>query len=112
MEELKHVGKAYERSDGIRKVTGAAEYVDDIRLPRMLYAAVKRSPYAHAKILSVDLEEAKKLPGVKCAICGDEFEFEQMHGDHIKPWSRGGHTTPDNCQMLCRDCNLKKGAQE
>ena len=73
MEELKHVGKAYERSDGIRKVTGAAEYVDDIRLPRMLYAAVKRSPYAHAKILSVDLEEAKKLPGVKCAICGDEY---------------------------------------
>lgn len=48
----------------------------------------------------------------KCAICGEEFEFEQMHGDHIKPWSRGGHTTPDNCQMLCRDCNLKKGAQE
>lgn len=49
--------------------------------------------------------------GHKCAICGKEFTFEQMHGDHIKPWSRGGHTTPDNCQMLCRDCNLKKGAQ-
>jgi 5-methylcytosine-specific restriction endonuclease McrA len=35
-----------------------------------------------------------------------------MHGDHIVPWSRGGHTTADNLQMLCRDCNLKKGAQE
>ena len=34
-----------------------------------------------------------------------------MHADHIVPWSRGGHTVPDNCQMLCRDCNLKKGAQ-
>lgn len=34
-----------------------------------------------------------------------------MHADHIQPWSKGGHTTPDNCQMLCRDCNLKKGAQ-
>ena len=32
--------------------------------------------------------------------------------DHITPWSKGGKTTPDNCQMLCRDCNLKKGAQE
>lgn len=73
MEDLKHVGKSYDRSDGVRKVTGAAEYVDDIRLPRMLYAAVKRSPYAHAKILSVDLTEARKLPGVKCAICGDEY---------------------------------------
>lgn len=31
-----------------------------------------------------------------------------MEGDHTKPWSKGGHTTPDNCQMLCRDCNGKK----
>lgn len=48
----------------------------------------------------------------KCAICGEEFEYNQMHGDHIVPWSKGGKTTEDNCQMLCRDCNLKKGAQE
>lgn len=46
-----------------------------------------------------------------CPICGEHFEYEEMHADHIVPWSRGGHTTPDNCQMLCRDCNLKKGAQ-
>lgn len=49
--------------------------------------------------------------GHKCAICGKEFAFEEMHGDHIEPWSKGGHTTKENCQMLCRDCNLKKGAQ-
>lgn len=41
-------------------------------------------------------------------ICKQHFEFEEMEGDHIKPWSKGGHTTPDNCQMLCRDCNGKK----
>ena len=46
-----------------------------------------------------------------CPICGKHFEFEEMHADHIVPWSKGGKTTPDNCQMLCRDCNLKKGAQ-
>ena len=44
----------------------------------------------------------------KCAICGKTFEFEEMHADHIKPWSKGGATVPENCQMLCRDCNLKK----
>lgn len=49
--------------------------------------------------------------GHKCAVCGKEFGFDEMHADHIKPWSKGGHTTPENCQMLCRDCNLKKGAQ-
>lgn len=43
-----------------------------------------------------------------CPICKQHFEFEEMEGDHIKPWSKGGHTTPDNCQMLCRDCNGKK----
>lgn len=56
--------------------------------------------------------EAYEKQDHKCAICGKEFELDQMHGDHIVPWSKGGHTTPDNCQMLCRDCNLKKGAQE
>lgn len=44
----------------------------------------------------------------KCPSCGKEFEFEQMHGDHIVPWSKGGKTTSENCQMLCRDCNIKK----
>ncbi len=43
-----------------------------------------------------------------CPICGQHFEFEQMEGDHIKPWSKGGHTIPENCQMLCKDCNGKK----
>lgn len=47
----------------------------------------------------------------KCAICGETFEFEEMHADHITPWSKGGKTVPENCQMLCRDCNLKKGAE-
>lgn len=46
----------------------------------------------------------------KCVICG-EFEFEEMHGDHIILWSKGWHTISENCQMLCRDCNWKKGVQ-
>lgn len=43
-----------------------------------------------------------------CPICGQHFEFNEMEGDHIKPWSKGGHTVQDNCQMLCRACNGKK----
>ncbi len=45
----------------------------------------------------------------KCAFCGKECAFEEMHGDHIVPWSKGGKTTPENCQMLCVRCNLGKG---
>lgn len=57
------------------------------------------------------MQHAYELQEHKCAICRETFEFKDMHGDHIIPWSKGGHTTEENCQMLCRDCNLKKSAQ-
>ena len=53
------------------------------------------------------LSAYSKQDGV-CPICKQHFKFEEMEGDHIRPWRKGGHTTPDNCQMLCRDCNGKK----
>ena len=37
-----------------------------------------------------------------------EYAFEDMEGDHIIPWSKGGHTTDDNLQMLCKKCNAAK----
>lgn len=43
-----------------------------------------------------------------CAKCGEHFEFEEMEADHIKPWSEGGKTTTENCQILCKMCNRKK----
>ncbi|MBO5615042.1 MAG: DUF262 domain-containing protein [Prevotella sp.] len=46
-----------------------------------------------------------------CPGCNKHFEIEDMHADHITPWSKGGKTTADNCQMLCADCNRKKGAK-
>ncbi len=44
----------------------------------------------------------------KCAICGKPFAYEDMQGDHIIPWSKGGTTIANNCQMLCVNCNLAK----
>ena len=49
--------------------------------------------------------------GGKCAICDEAFEISKMEGDHIIPWSAGGKTVEDNCQMLCIDDNLKKAAR-
>lgn len=43
-----------------------------------------------------------------CVKCQKHFEYEDMEGDHIIPWSKGGHTTPDNLQMLCKRCNATK----
>ena len=43
-----------------------------------------------------------------CPVCGNHFEFEEMQGDHIIPWSEGGKTTSENCQMLCIKDNREK----
>ncbi|MGN0092528.1 MAG: HNH endonuclease family protein [Alistipes sp.] len=44
-----------------------------------------------------------------CPLCNKYFEIGEMEGDHITPWSQGGATTSENCQMLCRACNRRKG---
>ena len=47
----------------------------------------------------------------KCAMCGKEFDIEFMEGDHITPWRDKGRTVIENCQMLCRECNRRKGGK-
>jgi CO/xanthine dehydrogenase Mo-binding subunit len=54
------------------KVLGAAVYAGDIKMPRMLHARVLRSPRAHARITSIDLEAARALPGVKVVVSGQD----------------------------------------
>ena len=46
-----------------------------------------------------------------CPHCGREFDYEFMEGDHITPWRDGGRTVIENCQMLCIECNRRKGAK-
>lgn len=52
-------------------------------------------------------EEQKR----KCVRCKKKCEFNEMEGDHITPWSKGGTTILHNLQMLCNDCNRRKGAK-
>ena len=61
------IGKRISRLDGPDKVTGRAKYTYDKKLKGMLYGRVIRSPHAHAKIVSIDLSAAEKMPGVKAA---------------------------------------------
>ena len=46
-----------------------------------------------------------------CPLCHKEFDIALMEGDHITPWRDGGRTIVENCQMLCRECNRRKGAK-
>lgn len=53
---------------------------------------------------------AYEKQGGICKKCGKHFEIDEMQGDHITPWSKGGHTLPENLQMLCNTCNRKKSS--
>ena len=68
MAEYRHIGKKSERIAGRDFLTGKAVYARDMKKPRMLYGKVLRSPYAYAKIRSIDTAEAEKLPGVKAVL--------------------------------------------
>ena len=46
-----------------------------------------------------------------CPLCKERFAIAEMEADHITPWSEGGKTDLANCQMLCKDCNRRKGSK-
>ncbi|MFZ2960989.1 MAG: xanthine dehydrogenase family protein molybdopterin-binding subunit [Candidatus Ozemobacteraceae bacterium] len=73
--ELKCVGKGVERIDTIEKLTGEALYTCDWIVPGMLYAKIKTSPHARAKIKKIDTRKAEKLPGVHAVITGEELDY-------------------------------------
>ena len=69
MAEYRVIGTSVERVDGPEMLTGQALYGPDMKLPNMLWGKILRSPIPHGKVLRVDVEKAKKHPGVKAVIC-------------------------------------------
>ena len=82
MSELKVVGHPVTRVDVDDKVTGAAAYGYDLVLPDMLHGKVLFSTRPHARIVSIDLEKARRHPGVAAAISGADVPW--THGESIK----------------------------
>jgi xanthine dehydrogenase molybdenum-binding subunit len=91
--DYKVIGSSVTRLDGVAKVTGKAKYADDYFEREMLVGKVLRSPYAHAKIKSIDISKAKALEGVeavithadlpkiKFATAGHPWTFDEAHRD-------------------------------
>lgn len=61
MENFNYIGKYVKRPDAIKKVTGKAIFLDDIKLPNMLYAAILTPPYAHAKFYQLIHQRQRKV---------------------------------------------------
>lgn len=72
------------RLDATAKVTGRAVYTVDIDRPGMLHAKVLRSPYAHAVVLSIDAEAARRLEGVTAVLTRDEIKGLNCYGTYVK----------------------------
>ncbi|WP_339714632.1 xanthine dehydrogenase family protein molybdopterin-binding subunit [uncultured Sneathiella sp.] len=71
------VNQSVERKEDFRLITGSGEYTDDITLDGQLYGYMLRSPVAHAKILSIDVDDARAAPGVVDIILGTELEADK-----------------------------------
>ena len=71
--DFKAVGTRPVRPDGIEKVTGRANFGADLNLPNMVHGKILRSPYAHARVKSVDVSKALEIDGVVAACSGADF---------------------------------------
>ena len=82
----KVVGTVQVRADAADKVTGKAVYTDDIEFPGMLHARVKRAMVPSARVLSINIQKAKDLPGVQAVLTADDLTSEHNHGLVIFDW--------------------------
>ena len=86
--------------DDVQKKSGIYEY--------LLSGRERESALSIRKFTESQKRTAFERQGGTCRICGRRFSYEEMEGDHIVPWSRGGKTVPENLQMLCRRDNALK----
>jgi len=99
-EALKIVGTRPVRPDGVDKVTGRANFGADMTMPGMLWGKIKRSPHAHARILSINTDKAMALPGVKAVTTRTDFP-------DIPPDKRVIGAMPHNLWDLSRNLMAK-----
>jgi CO/xanthine dehydrogenase Mo-binding subunit len=73
MANLLHVGKGIPRAIEVDKVTGRARYINDLKLPGMLYGKILYSSYAHARITRIDTSQAERVAGVRAVLTGQNI---------------------------------------
>ncbi len=87
--EAWQLGRNHRKVDAMERMRGITRYTDDLKLPGMLHGKIKRSPHAHAKIISIDASRALAMPGVHAVVTGRDFPIP--YG--IIPW------TPDETAL-------------
>ncbi|HEY6363551.1 MAG TPA: carbon monoxide dehydrogenase, partial [Candidatus Binatia bacterium] len=77
--EIGGMGHSVKRKEDARFIRGKGNYVDDVRLPGMIWLDIVRSPYAHAKITKIDTANALAIPGVLAVITGQDLAKYNLH---------------------------------
>ncbi len=86
----------------------------DVKKKKGIYSYVFDHDEHHLDIRAFDDNTKREVYEKQKCIgksCGKRFEIEGMEADHITPWSKGGHTVIENCQMLCKECNRRKSGK-
>ena len=78
MQNLCSVGKRVPKLDAVDKATGRVQYIQDLKVPGMLYGKILYSKYAHAKIAKIDTSKARELPGVLVVLTGEDIPDIRM----------------------------------
>jgi len=78
MSGLSSVGKRIPKIDAVDKATGRTQYIQDLKLPGMLYGKILYSKFPHARIVKIDTSKAKALPGVRAVITGEDIPEIKM----------------------------------
>jgi xanthine dehydrogenase molybdenum-binding subunit len=87
------IGKSIPKLDAAARATGSAIYIQDLRLPRMLHAAILRTDRVHARIISIDTSAAERLPGVRAVLTAADI-------DNV-PFGHGRDNTPLKGDKVC-----------
>ncbi len=97
-----YIGAAIKRVEDPVLITGRAKYTDDLQLPNMTYAAILRSPYAHARIKRIDTSKAKAMEGVVAVFTGEDVANSGVPGVVPVGWLLPNLKTPPH-PILARD---------
>ncbi len=82
----KIVGRPAIRPEAIQKVTGEAKFTDDLVFENMLIGKVRRADHPHALIRTIDISQAKSLPGVRAVLTADDLTAARNHGLVVNDW--------------------------
>lgn len=106
----KYSCNAYDSGD-LEKKVNKLMLDDEVENNKGIYEYLFDNDLKHLSLRTFSLKQKRiayeKQNGI-CKICGNKFKYQDMEGDHIKPWTKGGKTNMENLQMLCKKCNREK----